>query len=62
MRAFLRFHKFEFVHLLQAKASEMQNGLGSPEREDEIEKLEEEALSLRMVKLSAISTISLFSI
>lgn len=56
MRAFLRFHKFEFVHLLQAKASEMQNGLGSPESEDEIEKLEEQALSLRMVKLSAIST------
>lgn len=43
-----------FVHPLQAKASEMENGFGSPESEDEIEKLEEQALSLRMVKLSAI--------
>ncbi|KAG7535319.1 hypothetical protein ISN45_Aa08g027680 [Arabidopsis thaliana x Arabidopsis arenosa] len=32
----------------KAKASEMENGFGSPESEDEIEKLEEQALSLRM--------------
>ncbi|XP_010444248.1 PREDICTED: mediator of RNA polymerase II transcription subunit 30 [Camelina sativa] len=31
----------------KAKASEMENGLGSPESEDEIENLEEQALSLR---------------
>ncbi|KAG7539049.1 hypothetical protein ISN44_As13g027330 [Arabidopsis suecica] len=32
----------------KAKASEMENGFGSPESEDEIEKLEAQALSLRM--------------
>ncbi|CAL9244717.1 unnamed protein product [Arabidopsis halleri] len=32
----------------KAKASETENGLGSPESEDEIELLEEQALSLRM--------------
>lgn len=53
MRAF-SFLILIFVHPLQAKASEMENGFGSPESEDEIEKLEEQALSLRMVKLSAI--------
>lgn len=38
-----------FVHLLQAKAFETENGVETPESEEEIEKLEEQALSLRKV-------------
>lgn len=40
------------IHLLQAKASVMENGLETPESVEEIEKLEEQALSLRQVNIS----------
>lgn len=51
------------INLFQAKVSETENGLETPEEEDEdeIEKLEEQALSLRKVSFGfGISTLCLF--